>query len=90
MNDHASSRLHSTVLVSPKRERRRDRKARKLAARDLLARDRAEQKTAARAKADALTAERKATVLLPFTQQVVPTVDLAQGRIVVDPPEGLF
>ena len=32
----------------------------------------------------------KATVLLPFTQQVVPTVDLAQGRIVVDPPEGLF
>ncbi|HEY9566263.1 MAG TPA: ATP-binding protein, partial [Nocardioides sp.] len=65
MNDHDASRLHSAVLVSPKRERRRDRKARKLAARDLLARDRAEQKTVARAKADALTAERKATVLLP-------------------------
>jgi 16S rRNA processing protein RimM len=32
----------------------------------------------------------KATVLLPFTLSVVPTVDLAQGRIVADPPEGLF
>ncbi|MFZ7092475.1 ribosome maturation factor RimM [Primorskyibacter sp. 2E233] len=30
------------------------------------------------------------TVLLPFTQAVVPTVDLASGRIVADPPEGLF
>ena len=31
-----------------------------------------------------------ATVLLPFTKTVVPTVDLATGRIVADPPEGLF
>lgn len=30
------------------------------------------------------------TVLLPFTLAVVPTVDLASGRIVADPPEGLF
>lgn len=30
------------------------------------------------------------TVLLPFTKAVVPTVDLAAGRIVADPPEGLF
>ncbi|MCZ7675192.1 MAG: ribosome maturation factor RimM [Roseovarius sp.] len=30
------------------------------------------------------------TVLLPFTRAVVPTVDLALGRIVADPPEGLF
>ena len=28
------------------------------------------------------------TVLIPFTQAAVPTVDLAQGRIVADPPEG--
>lgn len=27
-------------------------------------------------------------VLLPFTREVVPTVDLAGGRIVADPPEG--
>lgn len=31
-----------------------------------------------------------ATVFLPFTMAVVPTVDLASGRIVADPPEGLF
>jgi 16S rRNA processing protein RimM len=30
------------------------------------------------------------TVLLPFTRAFVPTVDLAAGRIVADPPEGLF
>lgn len=28
--------------------------------------------------------------LLPFTLTAVPTVDLAAGRIVVDPPEGVF
>ncbi|UWQ24995.1 ribosome maturation factor RimM [Leisingera aquaemixtae] len=32
----------------------------------------------------------KATVLLPFTLEAVPTVDLSQGRIVADPPEGLI
>ena len=31
-----------------------------------------------------------ATVLLPFTLAAVPTVDLGAGRIVADPPEGLF
>ncbi|NNF23892.1 MAG: 16S rRNA processing protein RimM [Rhodobacteraceae bacterium] len=34
--------------------------------------------------------ELKASVLLPFTQANVPTVDLAAGRIVIDPPEGVF
>lgn len=29
-------------------------------------------------------------VLLPFTKAAVPTVDLASGRIIADPPEGLF
>ncbi len=32
----------------------------------------------------------KGTVLLPFTLAAVPTVDLGQGRIVADPPDGLF
>lgn len=32
----------------------------------------------------------KSTVLLPFTRAAVPTVDLAAGRIVADPPDGLF
>jgi 16S rRNA processing protein RimM len=32
----------------------------------------------------------KTPVLLPFTRAAVPTVDIAGGRIVADPPEGLF
>ncbi|MEX0366515.1 MAG: ribosome maturation factor RimM [Ruegeria sp.] len=32
----------------------------------------------------------KSTVLLPFTLAAVPTVDLGKGRIIADPPEGLF
>lgn len=32
----------------------------------------------------------KDTVLVPFSKAVVPTVDLASGRIVLDPPRGLF
>ena len=28
--------------------------------------------------------------LRPFTQDAVPTVDLTAGRIVADPPEGIF
>ena len=30
------------------------------------------------------------TVFLPFTQAAVPTVDLKSGKIVADPPSGLF
>lgn len=33
---------------------------------------------------------RSGTVLVPFTQAIVPTIDLAAGRMIVDPPEGLF
>ena len=32
----------------------------------------------------------KQSLLLPFTRAAVPTVDLAAGRIVADPPEGLI
>jgi len=30
------------------------------------------------------------TALLPFTQAAVPTVDLATGTLIADPPEGVF
>jgi 16S rRNA processing protein RimM len=30
------------------------------------------------------------TVMLPFTETVVPVVDISGGRIVVDPPKGTF
>ena len=32
----------------------------------------------------------KGSVLLPFTREAVPTVDLASGRIIADPPDGLI
>jgi len=32
----------------------------------------------------------RGSVLVPFTRAVVPVVDLAGGRVVVDPPEGLL
>jgi hypothetical protein len=28
--------------------------------------------------------------MLPFTTQNVPSVDVAGGRVVIDPPEGIF
>lgn len=31
-----------------------------------------------------------ATVLLPFTREAVPTVDVATGRLIADPPDGVF
>jgi len=31
-----------------------------------------------------------APVMVPFTNRVVPVVDVAAGRVVIDPPEGLF
>ena len=34
-------------------------------------------------------AGRKEPFLLPFTRAIVPTVDLAAGRIIADPPDGL-
>jgi 16S rRNA processing protein RimM len=33
---------------------------------------------------------RRDTVMLPFTATTVPAVDIAGGRIVIDPPEGTF
>ncbi|MEM6439639.1 MAG: ribosome maturation factor RimM [Pseudomonadota bacterium] len=32
----------------------------------------------------------KQPALLPFTREAVPTIDLSAGRIVADPPEGVF
>lgn len=32
----------------------------------------------------------KAPLLVPFTRAIVPTVDLTSGRVIIDPPEGLF
>ncbi|MBK5928590.1 ribosome maturation factor RimM [Rhodobaculum claviforme] len=37
-----------------------------------------------------LARPRGPAVLVPFTRAIVPTVDLGAGRLVIDPPEGLF
>jgi len=34
--------------------------------------------------------KRGQTILVPFTRAVVPDVDLAAGRVIIDPPEGLL
>ena len=39
---------------------------------------------------EVITPGASATLLLPFTRAIVPTVDLATGKIVADPPEGLI
>jgi 16S rRNA processing protein RimM len=41
---------------------------------------------------DSLEIERPAaaSVMVPFTRAAVPVVDVAGGRVVIDPPEGLF
>jgi hypothetical protein len=77
-DDH---RLHSAVLVAPRRERRRDRKLRKAAAQALLAEDRDERRSAARRKSDALAAERKSTVTLPRAGEAGPAALRTSGRL---------
>ncbi len=33
---------------------------------------------------------KRSTTLVPFTAEIVPTVDLKSARVIIDPPEGLF
>jgi hypothetical protein len=65
-------RLHSSVLVTPGRERRRDRRLRKASARALVAEDREARRALAKQKADALAAERRSTVTLPASGEPGP------------------
>ncbi|GAB3862666.1 ATP-binding protein [Nocardioides maradonensis] len=73
-------RLHSSVLVSPRRERRRDRRLRKAAARALVTEDREARRSLARQKADALAAERRSTVILPAAGEPGPAALRTPGR----------
>jgi hypothetical protein len=74
-------RLHSAVLISPRRERRRDRRTRRAAAKALLAQDRDSRKAAARAKAEELQAERRATEVLPRAGEPGPAALRTPGRL---------
>ena len=74
-------RLHSTVLVSPRREKRRDRRTRRAAAKALLTDDRDTRKAKERAKSDELAAERRATVVLPRAGESGPAALRTPGRL---------
>jgi len=65
MSPRESERLHTSVLVAPRKERRKARKQRRMAATRLEATQRRAEKDAARAKAEAERAERRATRYLP-------------------------
>lgn len=81
MSRRQQGRLHSAVLVSPGRERRRDRKSRKAASRVLMVEDRETRRAAEKAKADALTAERRASVVLPPSGEPGPAALRTSGRL---------
>lgn len=74
-------RLHTSVLVSPDREKRRDRKLRKASARALLAEDREAKRAFAKQKADDLAAERRETVVLPRGGEHGPAALRTPGRL---------
>ena len=80
MTGWQDGRLHSAVLVSPGRERRRDRKLRKAAARARMSQDREARRTEAKRKADALTAEKRSTVTLPRAGEPGPAALRTPGR----------
>lgn len=72
--------LHTAVLVAPARERRRLRKQRRQAAARLQAEQQAIKREAARAKADAESAERKATTYLPAAGEPGPAQLRSPGK----------
>jgi hypothetical protein len=74
-------RLHSAVLVSPRRERRRDRRLRRDAAKSRMTEDRDTRRAESRAKSEAITAERKATVVLPKSGDRGPSALRTPGRL---------
>jgi hypothetical protein len=77
-DDH---RLHASALVSPGREKRRDRKRRKASARSLLTADRDARRARAKQKSEALTAERRATVTLPRAGEPGPAALRTPGQL---------
>ncbi|CAN5127379.1 ATP-binding protein [soil metagenome] len=81
MSGWQDGRLHSAVLMSPRREKRKDRKTRNQAAKSLLDDDHAEHKATAKSKADELADERRATVVLPRAGESGPAALRTPGRL---------
>ena len=81
MKDWNETRLHSTVLVAPRRERRRDRRSRKDAAKALIDEDRRIRKEISRTNAESLVAERRSTPLIPKSGEPGPSALRTPGRL---------
>ena len=81
MSGWQDGRLHSVVLVSPRRERRRDRRLRRAAAKSRMIEDRDTRRAEARTRSEAITAERKATVVLPKSGDRGPAALRTPGRL---------
>ena len=81
MSGWQDGRLHSAVLVSPRRERSRDRRLRRAAARSRMTEDRDTRRAESRAKSEAITAERKATLILPKSGDRGPAALRTPGRL---------
>lgn len=77
---HEAERLHTSVLVTPQKERRRTRRQRRQAAAALLAEQRRTQREEARRKAEAERAERKGTRYLPASGEPGPAALRSPGR----------
>jgi hypothetical protein len=73
-------RLHTSVLVSPSKERRRDRKNRDEAARLMAKHDQNARRAKSRQAYDDLKAERRATVVLPKAGEPGPEALRTPGR----------
>ncbi|WP_185996254.1 ATP-binding protein [Nocardioides campestrisoli] len=73
-------RLHSTVLVSPRREKRADRRLRRASARALVVEDRDARRSTAQQKATDLAAEKRLTELLPRAGEPGPAALRTPGR----------
>ena len=80
MTRSPQDRLHSSVLVTPRRERRKDRNLRKASARALVAEDREARRASANRKSEDLAAERRATVTLPRAGEAGPAALRTPGR----------
>ncbi|MFO6453381.1 MULTISPECIES: VirB4 family type IV secretion system protein [unclassified Aeromicrobium] len=81
MNGRKDERLHSTVLVSPRHERRKKRQARRAAAKSLLSGANAASKARARADARDLRAEQDAAEFLPRSGEPGPESLRTPGRL---------
>ena len=81
MNAQGGERIHTTTLVDPAGERRKERRARRKASQRLSAATRAATTASDRAEAEAQRADLRATAYLPASGESRPTALRTPGRL---------